>query len=219
MNHTDVGDHTSSGTRAGEPEEDWLADVGEVDWEDTEPGGERLPYRPSTEPREPMGAPGDDERALIQRRRLVAGLVALVVVGLAIAIPVLVFGGGGGGSPVVTEPPVTTTPQTPTTTPTTTPTSTKPTTTTPSTTTTESFTLPAGTILRPGATGATVTQLQQSLTTLGYDPGKADGNYGPKTEAAVVKFQTDKGLSPDGHVGPKTAAALNEALAAKSSTG
>ena len=46
-----------------------------------------------------------------------------------------------------------------------------------------------------------------------------DGVYGPKTEAAVVKFQTDKGLSPDGHVGPKTAAALNEALAAKSSSG
>src|SRR5262252_8171285 len=190
MNHTDVGDHTSSGTRAGEPEEDWLADVGEVGWEDTEPGGERLPYRPSTEPRQPMAAPADDERALIQRRRLVAGLVALVVVGLAIAIPVLVFGGGGGGSPVVTEPPVTTTPQTPTTTPATTPTSTKPTTTTPSTTTTQSFTLPEGTILRPGATGETVTQLQQSLTTLGYDAGKADGVYGPTTQAAVVKFQT-----------------------------
>jgi hypothetical protein len=215
MRETEVGDHTSSGTRAGEPEEDWLADVGEVDWEETEPGGERLPYRPSTEPREPAAGPADDERALIQRRRLVAGLVALVVVGLAIAIPVLVFGGGGGGSPVVTETTTaTTTAQTPTTTPATTPTSTKPTTTTPTTGSTTSFTLPAGTVLRPGATGATVKELQHALTTLGYDPGKADGVYGPSTQAAVVKFQTDKGLAPDGHVGPKTEAALNQALAA-----
>jgi peptidoglycan hydrolase-like protein with peptidoglycan-binding domain len=28
------------------------------------------------------------------------------------------------------------------------------------------------------------------LTQLGYSPGTADGSYGPKTEAAVVEFQT-----------------------------
>jgi hypothetical protein len=215
----DVDRDPSSGTTAGVGEEDWLADVGDVDWVDTEPGGERLPYRPSTEtgPRFPSDG-SDGEHALIQRRRLIAGLVALVV-GLAIAIPVLVFGGGGGGSPVVTEPPATTTPTTP---PATTPTHTTTTntsTTKPTGTTSTSFKLPAGTKLQTGSTGAAVTDLQNALTTLGYDPGKVDGDFGPTTQAAVVKFQTDKGLSPDGVVGPKTEAALNEALAAKAKTG
>jgi hypothetical protein len=215
MQQVGLGDSTSSGARVGDGdgEENWLADVGEVDWVE-DPSGQRLPYRPSGEHRLEPSAPGDDDRALVQRRRAVAALVALVVVGLAIAIPVIAFGGGGGGSPVVTQttqttPPVTTPAAT-------TPTSTKP----PATSaTTQTFKLPAGETLKLGTTGSSVTELQHALTTLGYDPGKADGSFGPTTQAAVQKFQTDKGLPADGVVGPKTAAAINEALAAKSTTG
>jgi hypothetical protein len=214
MPQVELGDNSSSGARVGDGEENWLADVGEVDWVE-DPSGQRLPYRPSGEHRHESAAPDDEERALIQRRRAIAALVALVVVGLAIAIPVIAFGGGGGGSPVVsdtqttnaTPPPATTTPA-----------STKPPTTHPSTTT-QTFKLPAGETLKLGSTGSTVTELQHALTTLGYDPGKADGSFGPTTQAAVQKFQTDKGLPADGVVGPKTATAINEALAAKSTAG
>src|SRR5215471_6714030 len=58
--------------------------------------------------------------------------------------------------------------------------------------------------LRRPATGELVKQVQAKL---GVD---ADGNFGPKTEAAVRAFQRDNGLVPDGIVGPKTWAALDE---------
>ena len=76
------------------------------------------------------------------------------------------------------------------------------------------FTLPEGTKLRRGeGDPAVVTELQQALSSAGYDPGTADGTFGEKTEAAVVAFQQDNGLSADGVVGPETASALNSALA------
>lgn len=49
-------------------------------------------------------------------------------------------------------------------------------------------------------------QLKQVQAKLGV---VADGNFGPKTEAAVRAFQRDHGLVPDGIVGPKTWAALD----------
>ena len=60
---------------------------------------------------------------------------------------------------------------------------------------------------------ALIEELQQALSTAGYDPGPADGNFGPLTEAAVVAFQEANGLSVDGRVGPETASALNSAIA------
>jgi hypothetical protein len=66
--------------------------------------------------------------------------------------------------------------------------------------------------LSPGATGSQVKILQRALTSLGYSPGKADGDYGPSTQSAVEQFQAAKGLSPDGVVGPQTLAALQQAL-------
>jgi Putative peptidoglycan binding domain len=66
--------------------------------------------------------------------------------------------------------------------------------------------------LSPGATGAQVKLLQQALATLGFSPGKPDGDYGTSTQAALERFQTSKGLTPDGVLGPVTLAALQKAL-------
>ena len=66
--------------------------------------------------------------------------------------------------------------------------------------------------LNPGDTGQQVKVLQQALTALGFSPGKADGDYGPTTQAEVEKFQTSKGLTADGVVGQQTLAALQQAL-------
>ncbi|TDD82455.1 L,D-transpeptidase family protein [Actinomadura rubrisoli] len=43
--------------------------------------------------------------------------------------------------------------------------------------------------LKPGAKGADVKALQRRLKELRYDPGKADGRYGPSTQLAVWAFQ------------------------------
>lgn len=65
---------------------------------------------------------------------------------------------------------------------------------------------------KPGDTGAAITALQNALTTLGFSPGKADGDYGPATQLAVEHFQASHNLGVDGVVGPKTLAALQKAL-------
>jgi peptidoglycan hydrolase-like protein with peptidoglycan-binding domain len=49
-----------------------------------------------------------------------------------------------------------------------------------------------------------VRQLQLRLRRLGDRPGPIDGLYGPRTEAAVVRFQRGHGLAADGVVGPQT---------------
>lgn len=59
-----------------------------------------------------------------------------------------------------------------------------------------------------GSTGGEVTQIQQRLAELGYNPGKADGIYGTNTKNAVIAFQRDYGLSDDGIAGPNTLEAL-----------
>ncbi len=59
-----------------------------------------------------------------------------------------------------------------------------------------------------GSTGGEVTQIQERLAELGYNPGKADGIFGTQTKNAVIAFQRDYGLSDDGIAGPKTLEAL-----------
>jgi len=44
----------------------------------------------------------------------------------------------------------------------------------------------------------TVQNIQAGLQRLGYDPGPADGRYGPQTESAIRRFQQDNGLPIDG---------------------
>ena len=79
-------------------------------------------------------------------------------------------------------------------------------TTLPSATTT---TVAAHPTIQEGSTGADVTVLQQRLNALGYDVGTADGTFGPGTKEQVIKFQTDKGITPaDGVVNAATWNAL-----------
>ncbi|MFI1352535.1 protein kinase [Streptomyces sp. NPDC020898] len=64
-----------------------------------------------------------------------------------------------------------------------------------------------------GDQGKKVTQAQCILAKRGYDIGSAgvDGNFGESTEAAVLSFQSAKGLDADGIVGKSTWAALRAA--------
>lgn len=56
-----------------------------------------------------------------------------------------------------------------------------------------------------------VRQLQHALRRLGWQPGPVDGLFGPRTEAAVKRFQRSAVLVPDGIVGPRTSGALRAA--------
>jgi ribose transport system substrate-binding protein len=67
-------------------------------------------------------------------------------------------------------------------------------------------------ILRKGARGADVAELQTALARLGYKPGAADGDFGLMTQAAVLVYQAAAGLDADGEYGPKSHKALVAAL-------
>lgn len=65
-------------------------------------------------------------------------------------------------------------------------------------------------ILKKGSIGPNVKGIQLRLNTRLKPSPKLnpDGNFGPATEAAVIRFQKENGLVPDGSVGPKTLTAL-----------
>jgi peptidoglycan hydrolase-like protein with peptidoglycan-binding domain/DNA invertase Pin-like site-specific DNA recombinase len=70
-------------------------------------------------------------------------------------------------------------------------------------------------VLAPGAgyvgegMSARVRTIQHRLREAGERVGPIDGRFGPLTEAAVVRFQRQRGLVADGVVGPVTSAALH----------
>ncbi len=66
--------------------------------------------------------------------------------------------------------------------------------------------------LSEGSQGREVQQLQAVLIQLKYLGGSADGDFGPKTKAALQRFQWDWRLEADGQYGPSTRAALLKAL-------
>lgn len=59
-------------------------------------------------------------------------------------------------------------------------------------------------VLKLDSSGPAVTELQQQLKALGHYKGPIDGQYGDKTQAAVLAFQTQAGLTADGVVGVST---------------
>lgn len=65
--------------------------------------------------------------------------------------------------------------------------------------------------LRLGSRGTAVSDLQQNLRRLGYHLF-VDGDFGPATEAAVTRFQSDNGLLADGIAGPVTQARVEALL-------
>ncbi|MEV4087203.1 L,D-transpeptidase family protein [Nonomuraea fuscirosea] len=69
--------------------------------------------------------------------------------------------------------------------------------------------------LKLGAKGEAVTWMQKRLTELGYRPGKADGQYGGTTLAAVWAFQKVNGIRPTSTVARRTWAALEAPKAPK----
>jgi peptidoglycan hydrolase-like protein with peptidoglycan-binding domain len=63
--------------------------------------------------------------------------------------------------------------------------------------------------LREGAFGDDVALVQGRLVVLGYAGVDVDGDFGPRTSAAVRGFQRDWGLDDDGVVGALTWNALS----------
>jgi peptidoglycan hydrolase-like protein with peptidoglycan-binding domain len=64
-------------------------------------------------------------------------------------------------------------------------------------------------MLRLGSSGDDVRALQRKLKAAGFNPGAADGVFGPATQAALISFQRAAGVAPDGVHGPQTSSALN----------
>lgn len=72
-------------------------------------------------------------------------------------------------------------------------------------------------VLKRGSRGADVEQLQIRLKALGYYDGDVDGDFGPKTAAAVLAFQQAyEELVDDEIAGPLTQARIAQALVIKS---
>jgi carboxyl-terminal processing protease len=57
-----------------------------------------------------------------------------------------------------------------------------------------------------------VKNVQMILSSLGYEPGRADGYFNSSTETAVKAFQQEKDLSANGKVDDKTARALEQTV-------
>ena len=55
-----------------------------------------------------------------------------------------------------------------------------------------------------GDDGQEVLSIQKRLVELNYTVSNLDGDFGPETEAAIKKFQADRGLDIDGVIGPET---------------
>jgi N-acetylmuramoyl-L-alanine amidase len=57
--------------------------------------------------------------------------------------------------------------------------------------------------------GDDVAALQHRLIDMGFDAGRCDGIFGPRTESALRDFQRNRGLAADGRCGPGTLSELD----------
>jgi hypothetical protein len=196
-------------TRPLAPEDDWFVETG---------GGRSPAADDETELRETrQSAQGEGEpRAAIRvregersRRLIVGAIVGAMILIVAGALAGALVSRSLNGGVETTTSLVTTTATLTTTLTTSTTLSTTPTTTTSSTPTTA--TLPEGVVLRRGAKGVEVRQVQEALVALGYST-TIDGKFGPATAQAVKSFQASSGLTDDGVVGPATLSALSAAV-------
>lgn len=71
----------------------------------------------------------------------------------------------------------------------------------------------------PDKTSASVERAQVLLNFLGYEAGPADGVVGPRTKAAIAKFQSDHGLKADGKISEALIKALSAARDQKHNKG
>ena len=69
-----------------------------------------------------------------------------------------------------------------------------------------------GYVLRFGASGGRVKDMQQKLESLGYG---VVADFGDSTKSAVIKFQSGNGLLVDGEAGDQTLGKIDELIAAK----
>lgn len=60
----------------------------------------------------------------------------------------------------------------------------------------------------PNMRGDDVAELQSRLARLGFDCGRVDGIFGPRTGRALTDFQSNCGIRADGVCGPKTVRAI-----------
>ena len=67
---------------------------------------------------------------------------------------------------------------------------------------------PTALLLKTGVKGDEVTRLQKRLKELGFYTGGVDGQFGPGTQEAVIRFQEQHGLTADGIAGETTRTAL-----------
>ena len=61
-------------------------------------------------------------------------------------------------------------------------------------------TVPASMRGQDGTQSGSTREVQNLLKQLGYNPGAADGIYGPRTRAAIQAFQRDRGMLMDGEI-------------------
>lgn len=70
-------------------------------------------------------------------------------------------------------------------------------------------------LLKKGDNNDNVRRLQAGLVVLGFLPGKPDGDFGEKTEDAVIAFQISCSILADGIAGPLTIKKYNDRLFTK----
>ncbi len=63
-------------------------------------------------------------------------------------------------------------------------------------------------VRQPMLRGDDVAALQRRLGALGFDAGRVDGIFGPRTQVALTEFQRNAGLTVDGVCGPATLEAM-----------